>query len=123
MDFWTAVKTAYSKYVTFKGRAPRSEYWYFVLFCMLVAIVASILDFGLFGHNGVFYLIVTFANFLPSLAVAVRRLHDADRSGWWFLIVFVPLIGAIVLIVWFCMRGTPGVNRFGDDPLGQAEVS
>ena len=118
MDFWTAIKTCYGKYVTFRGRAPRSEYWYFMLFCTLLAIAAMILDEALFGdYNNAFYAIVTLANLLPSLAVTVRRLHDTDRSGWWWLIGFVPLIGWIVLLIWFCTRGTSGANRFGSDPL------
>jgi uncharacterized membrane protein YhaH (DUF805 family) len=122
MDFWSAVKSAYSKYATFAGRAPRSEYWSFFLFYVLLAIVASILDIALFGYTGAFYAIVALANLIPSLAVTVRRLHDTDRSGWWFFIGLVPLIGAIVLLIWFCTRGTQGANRFGEDPLGQAPL-
>jgi uncharacterized membrane protein YhaH (DUF805 family) len=63
-------------------------------------------------------LICALATQLPLLSVEVRRLHDLDRTGWWLLLVFIPLIGWIVLFVWFCMRGTTGKNRFGEDPLG-----
>jgi uncharacterized membrane protein YhaH (DUF805 family) len=61
--------------------------------------------------------LVSLALFLPGLAVSVRRLHDTDRSGWWVLLFLIPLIGAIVLLIWYCSRGTPGGNRFGPDPL------
>jgi uncharacterized membrane protein YhaH (DUF805 family) len=59
--------------------------------------------------------IFTLVTFLPGLAVAVRRLHDIDRSGWWFLLIFIPLVGAIVLMAFWCMRGSKGLNRFGAD--------
>ena len=65
-------------------------------------------------------LIVTLAMLLPTLAVGVRRLHDTDRSGWWLLIAFIPLVGIIVLIIFFVHKGTTGPNRFGPDPLGGA---
>ena len=132
MDFMTAVKTCFSKYVTFSGRARRSEYWWWVLFVWVVSMGLSIVDSVLFGNvvtgpgsfyastdnailSGIFSLVV----FLPGLAVAVRRLHDTDRSGWWLLIVLIPLVGWILLIVWFATEGTEGENRFGPDPLGR----
>jgi len=65
------------------------------------------------GQNG----IASLATFLPSLAVGIRRLHDRDQTGWWILLGLIPVIGWIILIVWFCMRGTVGPNRFGPDPL------
>jgi uncharacterized membrane protein YhaH (DUF805 family) len=120
MDFWTAVRTCYSKYATFRGRASRSEFWYFNLFAWLVAVAALILDAALFGKpNGALYAIVMLANLIPSIGVGVRRLHDTDRSGWWWLIMFVPLIGIIVLLVWYCMRGSQDENRFDTYPLNQ----
>ncbi len=61
------------------------------------------------------------ATFLPSIAIGVRRLHDLDRSGWWLLLVFIPLIGAIVLLIWYCAKGTAGPNRFGPDPLATVD--
>ena len=61
--------------------------------------------------------IAALALFLPGLAVSIRRLHDRDKSGWWVLLAFIPLIGAIILLIWFIMRGTQGPNRFGPDPL------
>ena len=70
--------------------------------------------------TGIFSLVVL----LPGIAVGVRRLHDLDRIGWWLLLAFVPLVGTIILIVWFCTRGTPGPNRFGPDPLaGVGQIS
>nr|WP_246252396.1 DUF805 domain-containing protein [Sulfitobacter algicola] len=117
-----AVKTCLSKYVDFSGRARRSEYWFFYLFTFLVGIVGAIID-GVLG-TGFFNLIATLAFLLPSIAAGVRRLHDTDRSGWWFLIILVPIVGAIVLLVFFVMDGTKGENRFGPDPKGgnEAEV-
>ena len=89
MDFWTAVKTCYGKYATFRGRAARSEFWYFTLFTILVAAIAGVLDAALFwdAQNSPIYLIVTLVNLLPGLAVSVRRLHDTDHVGWWWLIL------------------------------------
>ncbi|MEJ3746848.1 DUF805 domain-containing protein [Actinomycetes bacterium KLBMP 9797] len=120
MSFTAAVRSVLSQYVQFGGRARRAEYWWFVLFSVLVGIVTSILDLALGtdfeGSGGLFNLIANLALLLPSLAVAVRRLHDTDRSGWWILIALIPLIGAIVLLVFFVQDGTPGPNRFGADP-------
>jgi uncharacterized membrane protein YhaH (DUF805 family) len=115
MGFVDAIKSGFRNYVNFSGRASRSEFWYWVLFSLIAAFAAAILD-GIIGFT-LFYPIVSLGLFLPGLAVTVRRLHDVDKSGWWFLIVFTG-IGAIVLIVWYCTKGTPGPNRFGPDPLG-----
>jgi len=121
MGFTEAISAGFRNYVGFRGRAVRSEYWYWVLFVVLLSIVAWLIDMMLFGFNttGVnpISAIATLATFLPGLAVSVRRLHDIDRSGWWMLLALIPLIGAIVLIVWACMRGTVGTNRFGTDSL------
>ena len=115
MRFGEAVRSCYSQYATFSGRAARSEYWFFVLFQCLITIACWLLiPFGL-GHMLLW--LFALGNFLPALSVTVRRLHDTDHSGWWYWIVFVPLVGAILLLIWFCTRGTPGTNRFGPDPL------
>jgi uncharacterized membrane protein YhaH (DUF805 family) len=119
MNFVEAIKSGFSHYVTFSGRACRSEYWFWVLFATLGALVTVILDAVIFGfHGGVSPLngIFNLATFLPSLAVAARRLHDIDRTAWWLLILLTG-IGAILLVVWYCFKGTPGPNRFGSDPL------
>jgi len=115
MNFSQAITSGFSNYVNFSSRAIRSEYWYWVLFIILAEIVTSIIDFALGFQltTGIFGL----ATFLPSLAIAIRRLHDLDRSGWWIVLVLIPLIGAIVLIVWYCSKGTEGSNRFGPDSL------
>lgn len=120
MTFKDAVRTCFQKYITFSGRASRSEYWWFVLFTLLASFVLSFIDFSLGFQGNVQPLSALFslAVFLPSIAVAVRRLHDRDMTGWWILIVLVPLLGALVLMVLFVMRGTEGRNRFGPDPLG-----
>ena len=103
------------KYAVFSGRARRKEYWMFILFNFIFTIVAGIID-AIIGSPGIIYLLYCLAVLIPSLAVSIRRLHDTDRSGWWFLIGFVPFIGAVVLIVFFVLDSTPGENRFGPNP-------
>ena len=122
MDFMTAVRTCLSKDVDFSGRARRSEYWYFALFTFLVGLVTSILD-AVVGTDyegatsgGLINTVVSLALFLPGLAVGIRRLHDTDRSGWWILLGLIPIIGWIILIVWYCTDSKPGDNRFGPNP-------
>jgi uncharacterized membrane protein YhaH (DUF805 family) len=108
------------QYADFEGRARRKEYWMYALFNLLALFVAAILD-SLLGltRNGLFgpvYGLYALATFIPGLAVGARRLHDTDRSGWWLLLAIIPLIGAIVLLVWCATEGTRGSNQFGDDP-------
>ena len=117
MGFGQAISNGFSNYVNFSDRASRSEFWFWVLFCCLAFIVAYIIDnvvFGTFVLTGLFYLAVL----LPNLAVTIRRLHDLDRTGWWFFLGFIPLVGTIILLIWYCTKGTDGPNRFGPDPLG-----
>ncbi|MBL6279919.1 DUF805 domain-containing protein [Micromonospora fiedleri] len=120
MSFPDAIRSVLSKYATFRGRARRSEYWWFSLFLLLVGIVASVLDSALGvdfeGSGGPVSLLVNLALLLPSLAVAARRLHDIDRTGWWLLLAFIPIVGWIVLLVFALQNGTPGPNRFGPSP-------
>lgn len=124
MTFTQAVTTCFQKFVTFQGRASRSEFWYFVLFQIAGSILLGILDAILFGWatenpevlNGLFGLIVL----LPSISVAVRRLHDTDRVGWWWWLCLIPIIGWIILIIFYASVGTNGANRFGENPLGEA---
>jgi uncharacterized membrane protein YhaH (DUF805 family) len=117
MGFAEAISSGLRNYVTFSGRAARSEYWWFFLFAILCSIAGEILDAAT-GGAGLINLAVALGLLLPSIALAVRRLHDKDRSGWWYLIIFIPLIGGLILLYWFVTRGTAGPNRFGPDPLG-----
>ncbi len=111
---------ALKKYAVFGGRSRRKEYWYFVLFNIIVGIVLAAIDalLGTLGSSGVGLLggIYSLAVLIPTLAVTVRRLHDTDRTGWWILIALVPLIGTIVLLVFALLEGTPGSNRYGPNP-------
>ena len=118
MNFQQAIVSGFRNYVTFSGRASRSEYWYWVLFVVICAIATGILDRSLFEESEVSPLnsIFSLITFLPGLAVGVRRLHDIDRTGWWWLIA-LTVVGIILLIVWACQPGTNGPNRFGPDPI------
>jgi uncharacterized membrane protein YhaH (DUF805 family) len=128
MGFGEAISAGFGNYVNFSGRAMRSEYWYWTLFVIVGGIVASVIDMAVFGAGamsgslGIVSVLFNLAVLLPSIAIGVRRLHDLDRSGWWLLLLFIPLVGAIILIVWFCTRGTPGPNRFGGPPMILAPV-
>jgi len=114
MNFQQAIVSGFQNYVNFSGRAARSEFWYWALFVLLVNIAANIIDAGI--GTGVIGALASLALFLPGLAVSVRRLHDLDRTGWWLLIALTG-IGIILLIVWYCMKGTTGSNQYGSDPL------
>jgi uncharacterized membrane protein YhaH (DUF805 family) len=109
-----AVRSVLTKYATFSGRARRSEYWWFYLAYVIVSIVASIID-GLLGVT-VLTIIVSLGLLIPTLAVSVRRLHDIGKSGWWLLIGLIPLVGAIILIVFACQDSQPGTNQWGPSP-------
>lgn len=112
-----------NRYATFTGRAQCAEYWYFVLFYLLIFFVLAAVD-GVFGtfsvEAGVGLLsgILSIALFIPSLAVSVRRLHDIGRSGWWLLIGLIPLVGAIVLLVFLIKDSDADENEFGPNPKG-----
>lgn len=160
------------RYAQFSGRARRKEFWMWVLFLFLASIVLSVVDqllglggstgttgttapgqfaWGARSRGGVLTSLFSLATFLPNLAVQVRRLHDVDRSGWWILLPFAPLVlgfvmflagalgqpgllvaggvlllvgglCAILLLAWLCMDGTRGANRFGDDPKGPQDL-
>ena len=110
-----------TKYVVWEGRATRSEYWYFILFTTLITVGLTMIDLavGTFDEetnqgliSGLFSLFI----FLPSIAVFVRRLHDTGRSGWWFWILLVPLIGFIVILVFFCTDSQEEANQYGPNP-------
>jgi uncharacterized membrane protein YhaH (DUF805 family) len=151
MGFVEAVKTCFQKYITFSGRASRSEYWYFFLFNILVGllvmVIMAVTKLTLLGN------LYTLAMLVPGTSAAVRRLHDKNRNGWWYFpvlawflltlvfpyfkvealsenpieliaiqssILLIILLGAfysLILLIWFCRKGTEGDNRFGPDPL------
>jgi uncharacterized membrane protein YhaH (DUF805 family) len=122
MSFTEAVKTCFAKYATISGRAPRSEYWWWVLFYVIGGTALGGLDRMLFGMGpdevGLLAPIFGLAVLLPTICVAGRRLHDRDMSAWWLLLVLIPLIGGLILIYFYIQKGTDGPNRFGADPLG-----
>lgn len=112
-----AVRRAFANYANFEGRANRGEYWWYALALMLLSLVTMVLDAVLFGtpmgQYGILTIVLLLGTFIPNLAIGVRRLHDIDRSGWWILIALIPIVGTIILIVWYATRGTPGPNSFG----------
>ncbi|TKJ20335.1 hypothetical protein A6V29_09020 [Blastococcus sp. CCUG 61487] len=118
MDFATAVRSVLGQYAVFTGRARRSEFWFFYLFQVLAGIVAGIVD----GITGVplLQIVVGLGLLIPSIAVGARRLHDIGKSGWWQLIALVPLVGIILLIVWWAQDGDPAPNQHGPSPKYQA---
>ena len=109
MNFTDAIKSGFSNYVGFSGRASGSEYWYWVLFVILGAIGLSILSQDL---GGIFWLAVL----LPYIAMGTRRLHDIGKSGWWQLLGLIPLLGGLVLLYW-AVQPSEGDNAFGATPL------
>jgi uncharacterized membrane protein YhaH (DUF805 family) len=114
MNWYLAVL---KKYVVFEGRARRTEYWMFVLFNVIISAVLNILaratDSGIFTTLSYLY---GLAVLLPGLGVFWRRMHDTNRSGAWFLLVLIPIIGWIWLLILVCLPGTPGPNKYGPDP-------
>jgi uncharacterized membrane protein YhaH (DUF805 family) len=128
MNIIEAIKSGYKNYVNFSGRSQRSAYWWWFVFQMVIAIAIALVEGGGQASSGAGSFSATYnagpvgivwslAHLIPNLSVGVRRLHDTDRSGWWLLIALIPLVGAIILIVWFASKGTTGANRFGNDPL------
>ncbi|MGA2895167.1 MAG: DUF805 domain-containing protein [Xanthobacteraceae bacterium] len=115
MNFVEAIRAGFSNYLNFKKRACRSEFWYWQLFIVLAGLVAELFDYGTGLRSAPFATLFGLATLIPAIAVSARRLHDTDRSGWWLLLVLVPFFGTLLLIVWWCMRGTTGYNRFGAD--------
>ncbi|MBO6041563.1 MAG: DUF805 domain-containing protein [Oscillospiraceae bacterium] len=137
MSMMQAVKSVFSKYATFEGRARRSEFWLFFLFNSLVGLAVIILSYvigisavrnaysfslGSLGGNMIvrgLYGIYSLACILPGVAVSCRRLHDIGRSGAYLLFVLIPIVGCIFLLIWLIQDGTPGVNIYGADPKGR----
>ncbi|MEP9389435.1 DUF805 domain-containing protein [Mesorhizobium sp. KR9-304] len=135
-----AVTVCLRNYFNFSGRAARPEFWWFVLFVVIASWLLSIADYFVYKltdlsafnpysttviddetiwydlTGGLLTEIITLALFFPQLSVSARRLHDRDHSAWWLLLIFVPILGWLVLLVWYVLPGTPGDNRFGPDP-------
>lgn len=127
MTFSQSISHVLTHYADFRGRAARSEYWWWGLFSFLLNVVFQVIESGFADHSSavgtVFFLafalvsmVVGLGLIIPSLAVSVRRFHDMDRSGWWLLLGLTG-IGALVIFFWFMRKGTEGPNRFGPDPL------
>lgn len=117
MSFTEAIKTVFSKYAVFSGRATRSEYWYFALFYFLIGIpliVMTQMNAGL----ALLASIIRLALFLPSLGVFVRRMHDINFSGLRIFFALIPVVGWILLLVWLCKDSQPGENQYGPNPKG-----
>ena len=109
-------------YADFSGRARRTEYWMFALFYCLALLAALLLD-SLFGTVALFYVIAIFGLLLPSIAVSVRRLHDLGKSGWFQLIILIPIVGGIWFLVLMCTDGNPANNEYGPNPKTVGPVS
>lgn len=130
MGFTEAIQSGFQNYVKFDGRADRPAYWWWVLFTIIVSMIANVIDRAIgstivttpttAGVSGTtFGVVATIAGlvlFLPSLGLLVRRLHDTDRSGWWVLINVIPIIGWIVLLFFLLQPGSLGTNRYGAPP-------
>ena len=112
MSYMEAIKSGFSNYTKFNGRASRSEFWWFFLFYVVVLLVVNTIS-GLLGLPEIVVVLVWLGFVLPMFGLYFRRLHDIDRTAWWILIAFVPVIGPIVLIVFWATPGTEGDNRFG----------
>ena len=106
MGFIGAIKSVLGNYANFSGRARRSEYWWWTLFTLLWAWIPLV------------NLLLLLVFFIPSLAVAIRRLHDTGRSGWWILLGLIPVLGGLVLLVFYCIDSQEGANAWGLNPKG-----
>lgn len=129
MTFTQSIKSVFSKYATFTGRASRSEFWYFTLFNIITSTLLFLLGIAIGAATGgsdgvpgglivgyILYIIYGLGVLIPSLAVTVRRLHDTNNSGWLILLGLIPCVGGIVLLVFMILQGTNGENKYGDIP-------
>jgi uncharacterized membrane protein YhaH (DUF805 family) len=120
MSFSEAIKSVLSKYTDFSGRARRSEYWFWVLAVFVAWVIADIF-LAISKPLGILvYLVIFFGTILPDLSVAIRRLHDIGRSGWWLLIGLIPFVGGIILLVFACIDSEPAPNAWGPSPKAAA---
>ena len=109
------LKVMTQNYANFSGRARRTEYWMFFLVYFVIALVIGVVE-GLLSIGGYLTGIFALVHLLPSLGVTVRRLHDTGRSGWWILLSFIPIIGALVLLYFMVISGEPQDNAYGPNP-------
>ena len=116
------------KFLVVSGRARRKEYWLFFLFCFAAGVILPVIDMvgrlnistGTLDKESGFGLLIGLfiaISVVPGITLSIRRLHDVDKSGWWILLSLIPVLGALCLLVLACLKGTPGENRFGEDPL------
>ena len=113
--------TIKNRYANFDGKATRSEFWYFALFYAIIAIILGLIDAlvinpmlgatpSQMGQGGILQMLFALALLIPSIAVAIRRLHDIGKSGWWYLIVFVPIVGIFILLYFFVLESKSSTN-------------
>ena len=123
MGFYQSIKSVYTKYFFYSGRASRSEYWWFLLFTFLGSMFLAIVDTLLvlilpeFFVFSILQNIFSLLNIIPLIMVSLRRLHDINRSGWWLIFTYIPIIGWIFWVFWFCKKGDLVNNTFGVNPL------
>ncbi|MAT35645.1 MAG: hypothetical protein CMK06_11005 [Ponticaulis sp.] len=132
MGMSEAVALYFKNYFKFHGRSRRAEYWWPALALMLIQIAANLIaaTFSALGDIGsligglvmILFWLFSLATIIPGLAVSFRRLHDTERTAWWLLIAFIPLIGAIVLLIFMALEGTKGSNKYGQDPKGFSSI-
>lgn len=124
--FLDTLKNSYAK---FDGRASRSEFWYFALFAFIGSFIFALIDAVVInpmlgvtsaqtGQGGFLQVIFALLILVPYIAVAIRRLHDIGKSGWWYLLAFIPIVGLLVLLYFFVLDSQPGSNQYGDNPKG-----
>ena len=120
MDFSSAVQSFFNKYATFEGRASRSEFWYAQLFIILtgffLGFIEGLLGISPFSEVSILASIFQLGVFIPSMAIIARRLHDINKSGWWYFLV-LTIIGVIPVVYWFCTKGNDHENDYGKNPL------
>ena len=120
MDFSSAVQSFFNKYATFEGRASRSEFWYAQLFIILTSFflefIEGLLGISPFSEVSILASIFQLGILIPSIAIIVRRLHDINKSGWWYFLV-LTIIGVIPVLYWFCTKGNDHENDYGTNPL------
>lgn len=117
MGFSEAVKSGFDHYTKFDGRANKPAFWWWFLFQIIVYIAAEIVD-AILGTT-IFWILIALGLLLPNLSVAIRRLHDTNRTGWWILIGLIPIVGFIVLLIFYLEQSNPGPNDYGP-PMAEA---